>query len=237
MFKKNILIYGATGSIGSSVLNLIRNNKEHFNVVGVTCNSNIDKLLDIANEFECQNIGINNKAKAQSYSEIKNYNAYIGLDEFSKLIDNKVDIIIFAIAGSSPLSLLMDVAVSGKIIGIANKECIICLGKTLLDLAIKSSTEIVPLDSEHNALFQLIKNKNKDSIRKYTITASGGSFFNFKKTEMERITPNQAISHPKWKMGKKISVDSSTLMNKGLEVIEACILFNISPNAIEAIIP
>ena len=236
MLKKNILIYGATGSIGSSVLNLIRNNKEQFNVVGVTCNSNIDKLLDIADEFECNNLGINNENIISNYSKLKNYIVHVGLDEFYKLMRNDVDIIIFAIAGSSPLNLLLDLSTSGKIIGMANKECIICLGKTLLNIASKSSTKIVPLDSEHNALFQLMKNKNKDSIRKYTITASGGSFFNLSKSEMEKITPDQAISHPKWKMGEKISVDSSTLMNKGLEIIEACILFNIKSDKIDAIV-
>ena len=236
MFRKNILIYGATGSIGNSVLNLIRNNKEQFNVVGITCNSNIDKLLDIAHEFECNNLGINNEKIIKNNPKLKNYTVHVGLDEFFKLMNSNVDIIIFAIAGSSPLNLLLDLSTSGKIIGMANKECIICLGRTLLDIASKSSTEIVPLDSEHNALFQLMKNKNRDSIRKYTITASGGNFFNLNKTEMKKITPAQAISHPKWEMGKKISVDSSTLMNKGLEIIEACILFNINSDKIDAII-
>ena len=236
MYKKNILIYGATGSIGDSVLNLIRNNRKQFNVVGLTCNSNIDKLLDIAYEFECNNLGINNEKNISNYPNLQNFNVHCGLGEFSKLIDNNIDVIIFAISGSSPLDLLINILTSGKIIGIANKECIICLGKTLLEIASKSSTKIVPLDSEHNAIFQLIKNKNKDSIRKYTITASGGSFFNLSKSEMEKITPDQAITHPKWKMGEKISVDSSTLMNKGLEIIEACILFNISPDKIDAIV-
>jgi 1-deoxy-D-xylulose-5-phosphate reductoisomerase len=151
-------------------------------------------------------------------------------------MNKNVDIVIFAIAGSSPLNLLIDILSSGKIIGIANKECIICLGKSLLNIASKSSTKIVPLDSEHNALFQLIKNKNKESIRKYTITASGGNFFNLSKSEMAKITPEQAVLHPKWKMGEKISIDSSTLMNKGLEIIEACILFNINSNKIDAIV-
>ncbi len=236
MSKKNVLIYGATGSIGDSVLNLIRNNREHFNVVGLTCNSNITKLLNIAHEFECNNLGINTEKKITCNPKLQDYTVHVGLDEFSKLMSNNVDIVIFAIAGSSPLKLLIDLLSSGKIIGIANKECIICLGKTFLDIASKFSTEIIPLDSEHNALFQLIKNKNKNSIRKYTITASGGSFFNFNKSEMEKITPDQAILHPKWKMGEKISVDSSTLMNKGLEIIEACILFNINSDNIDAIV-
>ena len=236
MYKKNVLIYGATGSIGDSVLNLIRNNKNNFNVVGLTCNSNIDKLIKISNEFDCNHLGINNDSQIENYPQLKDYNIYSGLNEFSNLMNSSVDIIIFAIAGSSAINLLMNIATSGKIIGLANKECIICLGKSLLDIASKSSTKIVPLDSEHNAIFQLIKNKNKDAIRKYTITASGGSFYNFEKTKLKTITPNQATFHPKWKMGKKITVDSSTLMNKGLEIIEACILFDLEPNRINALI-
>ncbi len=236
MVKKNVLIYGATGSIGDSVLNLIRNNRDKFNVAGLTCNSNIKKLINISNEFECYNIGINNPSRSSSYPVLNNFNICFGLDEFSKLMNDSIDIIIFAISGSSPLNLLMNIASSGKVIGLANKECVICLGKGLLDKAKASSTKIVPLDSEHNAIFQLIKNKNKDSIRKYTITASGGNFFNLEKSEMKKITPDQAIYHPKWKMGEKITVDSSTLMNKGLEIIEACILFDLDPKHIEAII-
>lgn len=236
MVRKNVLIYGATGSIGDSVLNLIRNNRDKFNVAGLTCNSNIKKLINISNEFECYNIGINNPAQASNYPDLKNFNICFGLDEFSKLMNDSIDIIIFAISGSSPLNLLMNIASSGKVIGLANKECIICLGKALLDIAKSFSTKIVPLDSEHNAIFQLIKNKNKDSIRKYTITASGGNFFNLEKSKMKNITPAQAIYHPKWKMGEKITVDSSTLMNKGLEIIEACILFDLDPKHIEALI-
>ena len=236
MLKKNVLIYGATGSIGDSVLNIIRNNRDKFNVVGLTCNSNIKKLIKISNEFECNNIGINNQIQSSKYSDLKKFNIYFGLDEFSKLMNDTIDIVIFAIAGSSTLNLLMNIASSGKTIGLANKECIICLGETFLEKAKLFSTKIVPLDSEHNALFQLIKNKNKDSINKYIITASGGNFYQYKYADLMNITPEQAITHPKWKMGKKITIDSSTLMNKGLEIIEACILFNIAPSKIDALI-
>jgi len=130
----------------------------------------------------------------------------------------------------------MDISSSGKIIGLANKECIICLGNLFLDKAAISSTKIVPLDSEHNAIYQLIKNKNVESINNYTITASGGNFYKHNYSDLMNITPEEAVTHPKWKMGKKITVDSSTLMNKGLEIIEACILFNIEPNKINALI-
>jgi 1-deoxy-D-xylulose-5-phosphate reductoisomerase len=130
----------------------------------------------------------------------------------------------------------MEISSYGKTIGLANKECIICLGNLFLDKAAISTTKIIPLDSEHNAIYQLIKNKNVDSIDKYTITASGGNFYKYNYSDLMNITPEEAVTHPKWKMGKKITVDSSTLMNKGLEIIEACILFNIEPNKIDALI-
>tara|TARA_S200000501_G_C20746480_1_gene709739 strand:- start:11 stop:1174 length:1164 start_codon:yes stop_codon:yes gene_type:complete len=236
MSKKNILIYGATGSIGDSTLNLIRNNKKLFNVVGLTCNNNVGKLINIANEFECKNLGIYDESQVSKYSELKNFNIYFGLSNFHKLVTVNVDIIIFAISGSSPFHLLMDLAKCGKVIGIANKECIICLGKIFLDKAKLFSTKIIPLDSEHNAIYQLMKNRKKSSIRKFTITASGGNFYNYTYNDLKKITVDQAVTHPQWKMGRKITVDSSTLMNKGLEIIEACILFDIDPIMIDAVI-
>ena len=238
MHKKNIVIYGATGSIGGSTLELIRNNRKNFNVIGLTCNENISKFIKIAHEFNCKNIGIANKELiVQNKNLLKNYTTFGGIDEFQNMIsDYAVDIIIFAISGSAPLQLLMEISSSGKIIGLANKECIICLGNLFLKKAALSSTKIIPLDSEHNAIYQLIKNKNTDSINKYIITASGGNFYKYKYSDLINITPEQASTHPKWKMGKKITVDSSTLMNKGLEIIEACILFNIVPSRIDALI-
>ena len=236
MPKKNILIYGATGSIGDSTLSLIRKNRSLFNVVGITCNSNIKKVIEIANEFECHNIGIIDHSKIKENPGLKDFNLYIGVNEFSKLQNNGVDIIIYAISGSSSFHLLLDLAGCGKIIGLANKECIISLGRIFLDKAKLANTKIIPLDSEHNAIFQLIKNKKVESVRKYTITASGGNFYNYAKSDLKKITVDQAITHPKWNMGKKITVDSSTLMNKGLEIMEACILFNINSEDIDALI-
>jgi len=238
MPKKNIIIYGATGSIGNSTLDLIRNNEKDFNVVGLTCNENIDKIIKIANEFNCKKIGIGNKELTLKYKDqLTNFSVCVGIDEFYDLvIDNNVDIIIFAISGSAPLKLLMQLANSGKVIGLANKECIICIGTLFRNMASSSLTKVIPLDSEHNAIYQLIKNKNINSIKNYTITASGGNFYNYDYDDLKKITPEQAITHPKWKMGSKISVDSSTLMNKGLEIIEACYLFNINTDNINALI-
>mgnify|MGYP006079005059 FL=1 len=238
MLKKNILIYGATGSIGDSTLNLIRDNKDQFNVIGLTCDKNIQKLISIAKEFKCTNLGIGQKDSIDEYkNELSHYKIYDGIDEFYSLVtEHSVDIIIFAISGTAPLNLLMQLAESGKIIGLVNKECIICCGQLFLDKAENSSTKVIPLDSEHNAIYQLIKNKNIKSIKKYYITASGGNFYNYSYEDLVKITPEQAIKHPKWNMGNKITVDSSTLMNKGLEIIEACILFNIKSDSIDALV-
>ena len=238
MLKKNILIFGATGSVGVSTLNLIRNNKEKFNLVGLTCNENIDKAIQISEEFSCKNIGIGKKDVINNYiDKLSEYTIYAGIDDFYSMVNEcEVDIIIFAISGTAPLNLLMQLAGSGLTIGLVNKECIICLGSLFLNKAKSSATKIIPLDSEHNAIYQLIKNKNLNSINKYMITASGGNFYNYSYSDLKKITPEEAITHPKWKMGKKITVDSSTLMNKGLEIIEACILFNININDIDALI-
>ena len=238
MSKKNILIYGATGSIGTSTLNLIRNNINEFNVVGMTCNSNIDQLLELSIEFNCKNIGIANKNALQNKNiRADNLKIFSGLEEFKDIVNEcDVDIIIFGISGSSSLNLLMSLASCGKIIGLANKECIICAGTLFMSKIKSSSTKLVPLDSEHNAIYRLIKNKKKNSIRDYLITASGGNFYNYEYDDLKKIKPVNAITHPKWKMGPKISVDSSTLMNKGLELIEASILFDINEKDIDAII-
>lgn len=238
MLKQNVIIYGATGSVGDSTLNLIRNNRERFNVVGITCNKNIKKAIMIANEFDCRNIGVGKKNLFDDHKDLlSNYKTYWGIDEFYSLVtEHDADVIIFAISGTTPLNLLMQLAGSGKTIGLVNKECIICLGSLFLDKANSSSTKVIPLDSEHNAIYQLIRNKKLDSIKNYTITASGGNFYHYDYLDLKKITPEQAITHPKWKMGNKITVDSSTLMNKGLEIIEACILFDINPNNIDALI-
>ena len=238
MSKKNILIYGATGSIGTSTLNLIRNNINEFNVVGMTCNSNIDQLLELSIEFNCKNIGIANKNALQNKNiRADNLKIFSGLEEFKDIVNEcDVDIIIFGISGSSSLNLLMSLASCGKIIGLANKECIICAGTLFMSKIKSSSTKLVPLDSEHNAIYRLIKNKKKNSIKDYLITASGGNFYDYEYDDLKKIKPVNAITHPKWKMGPKISVDSSTLMNKGLELIEASILFDINEKDIDAII-
>tara|TARA_Y100000741_G_scaffold361389_2_gene345268 strand:+ start:5609 stop:6760 length:1152 start_codon:yes stop_codon:yes gene_type:complete len=236
MKKNNILIYGATGSIGDSVLSLIRNHKDLFNIVGMTCDKNIKKLSKLANEFNTKNIGIAGYNKDLNYAKyFPDRKIFFNLDEFKDLIDDNVDIIIFAISGTSILQLSLEIAKSGKIVGMANKECIISLGDIILNSAKLNNTKIIPLDSEHNSIYQLLNNNNSlfDSI---TITGTGGPFLFKDIKDFKNIKVEEAIKHPVWKMGKKISIDSATMVNKGLEIIEAKHLFDIDIKKINVLI-
>ena len=234
MKKINLVIYGATGSIGSSVLSIVRNNKKKFNIQGITCNKNSIKLIKIAKEFGVRKIGIC-KIKNEIDKELSKFNVFHDINSFNKIVSSNTDIIIFAISGLDGIDLMLKIIKSGKKIGIANKECIISIGNNFSRIAKKYSTKRVPLDSEHNAVYQLLENNNK-SIKDITITASGGPFLNLELNKLESISPDQAIKHPKWKMGKKISVDSSNMINKSLELIEAKTLFNLKYDQINAII-
>ena len=231
-----ILLYGATGSIADSVFGIVDNNKRKLRVIAATCNTNYIKLERLKKKYGIKKIGINDYKSASKYkSKFGDKNLFIGNENFSKLITKDIDIIILAVSGLSSLNISFDIAKSGKIFGLANKECIISLGPRLISLAKKYKTKIIPLDSEHNSIYRLLES-NKKKFQSITITASGGPFFNKKKSFLKNITPNQAIKHPVWKMGKKISVDSATMMNKALEIIEAKYLFNLKSNQINAII-
>ncbi len=233
----NVLIFGATGSIGDSFFSIVRKNKSKINVVGATCNKRIKKLSKLCDEFKIEQVGIENYNMYQKFTKKSKYpkKKILGIKNFNKLINKNIDIIIFAISGLASLKLALDIAKSGKIIGLANKECIISLGKNFINLSNKSNSTIIPLDSEHNSIYRLIQSSNK-IFHSITITASGGPFLNKSKSYLKTITTKEATSHPIWKMGKKISVDSATLMNKSLEIIEASILFNLSEKQIKAII-
>ena len=235
-----ILLYGATGTIADSVFKIVKNNQDKLKVVAATCNTNYKKLEKLRIKYDINRLGISNYIAAKKYKSIhsntnKNKHLIIGNDNFSKLITKDIDIIILAISGLSALNISYDIAKSGKIVGLANKECVISIGSGLISLAKKYSTKIVPLDSEHNSIYRLLKSNN-NKFKSITITASGGPFFNKKMSFLKNVSPNQAIKHPVWKMGKKISVDSATMMNKALEIIEAKYLFNLSSNQINAII-
>ena len=236
MKKINVVIYGATGSIGTSTLSVIRKNKKYFNLEAVSCNKNIKSIKKIANEFNVKKIGYNEtKIKGNQKNILKKCETFNDISLFSKMISKETDVIIFAISGLYGIDLLLDILKSGKKIGIANKECIISLGKNLNNLAKKFVTEIIPLDSEHNSIYQLIKQTDK-KFESITLTASGGPFINYKLKDLKAVTLKETIKHPIWNMGKKISIDSANMMNKALEIIEAKYLFNLKDSQIKTVI-
>jgi len=233
-----ILLYGATGTIGDSVFKIINENYGKLKVVAATCNTNYKKLEKLKIKYSIEKLGINNYRSAEKYKSLystNNKKLVVGNENFSKLITKDIDVIILAISGLSALNISYEIVKSGKIFGLANKECIISLGPRLISVAKRNKTKIIPLDSEHNSIYRLLES-NKNKFKSITITASGGPFFNKNISFLKNVTPNQAIKHPIWKMGKKISVDSATMVNKALEIIEAKYLFDLNSDQINAII-
>ena len=222
--KKKIAILGSTGSIGISTLEVIKKDKKNFDVILLTANNNYKKLIQQAKQFNAKNILINNKLL---YKKVKNSlkktrtKIYSGDTPITKIITGKLDYTMSAIVGLAGLQPTVDAIKVSKIVALANKETIICGWHILSKLKKKYKTEIIPVDSEHFSIMELTKNINNDEVEEIIITASGGPFLNTLKKKLNYIKPNQAINHPNWRMGKKISVDSANMMNKVFEVIEA----------------
>ena len=226
--KKKIVILGSTGSIGMSTLEVIRKDKKNFDVVLLTANNNFTKLIQQAKEFKVKNVLIKNE---KFYLKVKNSlkktktRVYSGDASINKIISRKIDLTMSAIVGLAGLQPTVDAIKVSKTVALANKETIICGWHFLSKLKKKYKTEILPVDSEHFSIMELTKNVTDDEIEEIIITASGGPFLRVPRNKLNDIKPKQAINHPNWKMGKKISVDSANLMNKVFEVIEAYKLF------------
>ena len=238
MKKKSISIFGATGSVGSSTLNLLRQRKDEFDVVAMTCNSNIDLLLELSKEFNPKAIAV---ADENLYLDLKkrvdkNIECFAGSEGLREIACYSSDIVIASIVGLAGLESLLDSVKNTSVIAIANKECIVAAGPLVVSQAKKHNCQIIPIDSEHNAIFQILDGKPIEDVEKIYLTASGGPFYKFSHSQLKKVTPAQAVKHPVWSMGKKISVDSATLMNKGLEIIEAHHLFSLESKKIQVII-
>ena len=229
--KKKIAILGSTGSIGKSTLEVIKNDKKNFNVIFLSANNNYKKLIEQAKEFKAKNVLINNQL---FYEKVKNSlkknrtKVYSGNTSIKKIIRGKLDYTMAAIVGIAGLQPTVDAVKISKTVAIANKETIICGWDILSKHIKKHKTKILPVDSEHFSIMELTKNIGDDEIEEIIITASGGPFLNMSKSKMNKASPTQAVNHPNWKMGKKISIDSANLMNKVFEVIEACKIFKFS---------
>lgn len=228
-----VTVLGATGSIGQNTLNLIEQTPERFDVVALTSNANADKLADAAKKFKPQMVAI---ADESAYPALKealagtSIRAEAGKQGIIEAATLASDCVISAIVGAAGLQPTLAAIERGARVGLANKECLVAAGAQVTAAVKRSNATLIPVDSEHSAIFQVLETKQPDAIESITITASGGPFRTFSKEQMERVTPQQAVAHPNWSMGAKISVDSATMMNKGLELIEAYHLF---PLAVE----
>lgn len=219
---KRVLVLGATGSIGTSTLNIVKYMPQSFELCGVQAHSNKDRLLEIAEKAKCPYL-----LTSEDNSETA----------FKELIEKaKPDIVVNGICGSAGLLPSRIVLENGINLALANKETIVMAGPLIKNLAQDKGTKILPVDSEHSAIFNLVEKIGNENISKIIITASGGPFRTLTKEQLEQVTVEQALNHPTWQMGKKITVDSATLANKGLEVIEAARLFDIDADKIEVVV-
>jgi len=239
--KNSIGILGSTGSIGCNTLNVVRNlnnNGYDCKISFLSTNSNTSLLNDQIKEFKPDFAFIKDSSSAKDFkSSYEKTEILCGEDELIELLRNEnYDILVNSFVGFSGLIPTMEAIKAGKRIALANKESLVVGGKLIYDLIKDSESEIIPIDSEHSAILQCLIGEDIESVDKIILTASGGPFRNFTKSELENVTIEQALNHPNWKMGKKITIDSATLMNKGLEVIEAKWLFDINHSRIDVVI-
>ena len=236
---KRIAILGSTGSIGVNALNVIREFKDLFSVFALTVNSKIDLLEKQILEFNPKVVVVKDKVKAEELRKrIGNKCEVLSGDEgLIKIASaNDYEILLTALVGFAGLAPTVEGIKKRKRIALANKETLVVAGELIVELCKKYNTEIIPVDSEHSAIFQVLVGENQKEINKLILTASGGPFREFSKNELMNVTVEQALKHPNWSMGSKITIDSATMMNKGLEVIEAHWLFHLPKEKIEVIV-
>ena len=236
---KNILLLGATGSIGDSVLKVVRQNKDSLNLYGIAAGKNSTKVEEIIKSFSPLNIFIDDEDVCKLVSSrFPSKNIFNSEDELLNLIQaSEVDIVISAIVGFAGLKTSMMAVNAGKTVLIANKESVVAAGELLMSAANLSGAKIIPIDSEHNAIFQCLPiGQSTESVNKIIITASGGPFLDIPLSKLSDMPPEAALKHPKWNMGSKISIDSATLVNKCLELIEARYLFNLNEKFFDLVI-
>jgi len=238
--KKQIAILGSTGSIGTQALDVIANNDSLFEVYALTANNNVDLLIQQARKFTPEMVAIGNE---NLYTQLKEALAdlpikvFAGNDSIAQVAEMQpIDIVLTAMVGYSGLKPTMNAIKAGKKIALANKETLVVAGELICELANENKSTILPVDSEHSAIFQCLAGEGNNPIEKLILTASGGPFRTKSMHELERVTSAQALKHPNWEMGAKITIDSATLMNKGFEIIEAKWLFGVTPDQIEVVV-
>lgn len=237
---KNIALLGSTGSIGQQTLDVIANNPDLFSVEVLTANNNADLLIEQAIKFKPNVVVISNEDKYTKVKEaLSSYpiKIYSGCDAIAQVVEmGSVDTVVTAMVGFSGLLPTIRAVKAGKQIGLANKETLVVAGDLITRLSIENKSEIIPIDSEHSAIFQCLVGEAEESVEKIILTCSGGPFHGKTAKQLSKVTVKEALKHPKWDMGSKITIDSATLMNKGFEVIEAKWLFGLKPEQIEVVV-
>lgn len=237
---KKIALLGSTGSIGQQTLNVIENNPDLFSVEVLTANNNVDLLIQQAQKFMPNVVIISNEEK---YLQVKDALAhlpvkvYAGCDAIAQVVEmGSIDTVVTAMVGYSGLLPTIRAVKAGKQIALANKETLVVAGDLIKRLAIENKSEILPIDSEHSAIFQCLVGEAEESVEKIILTCSGGPFHGKSREQLEKVTVKEALKHPNWDMGAKITIDSASLMNKGFEVIEAKWLFGLKPEQIDVVV-
>ena len=238
--RRRIAILGSTGSIGTQALDVISRHADRFEAYVLVANNSVELLIKQAREMVPEIVVIGNKDK---YSQLKEalidlpIKVWCGSEAIEEVVkDENIDLVLTAMVGISGLNPTLNAINAGKAIALANKETLVVAGELIATLALKHRVAILPVDSEHSAIFQCLNGEVNNKIDKILLTASGGPFRKFTAEQLTKVTKNQALNHPNWNMGMKVTIDSSTLMNKGLEMIEAKWLFDVKPSQIEVLV-
>jgi 1-deoxy-D-xylulose-5-phosphate reductoisomerase len=237
--SRSITILGSTGSVGSNTVELIQSNLESFKVEALTANQNVNLLIKQALSLKPKNVVL---ADPKGYNDLKialagtGINVSAGVDAVIEAAEHPTDLVMASIVGAAGLKPTLAAVRRGTTICLANKECLVSAGDIFIRKVKDSGSILLPVDSEHSAIFQVLDSENIEQVRRIILTASGGPFLGFTQKQMKDVTPEQAVAHPNWDMGAKISVDSATMMNKGLELIEAFYLFPVTSKQIEIVV-
>lgn len=238
MVKRKIVVLGSTGSVGINTLRVVESLGDRFQIIGLTARKNINLLEKQIKKFHPKIVALADKKSAQElygrFKSIRILSGQEGVIEVARL--KEADLVVSAIVGASGLIPTLEAIKAKKTLALANKEALVMAGEIVMQEIHKRRVGILPVDSEHSAIFQCLKGERKEDVSRIILTASGGPFLNFSLKRLKLVTPQEALKHPAWEMGKKITIDSATLMNKGLEVIEAHHLFGIDIDRIEVVI-
>ncbi len=235
-----IALLGSTGSIGASTIDVVRRYPDRYRITGLAAGGNVELLADQVREFRPRLVALSDPGAAARLRQLVgsgDTEVCAGTEGATAVATmDEADMVVAAIAGSAGLVPTYSAVLAGKNIALANKETMVMAGSLITRAAHAQGCRIIPVDSEHSAIFQLLEGRSRQDVRRILLTASGGPFFGYSSEQLERVTPEQALNHPRWKMGRKVTTDSATLMNKGLEILEAHWLFGMPSGLIDVVV-